>query len=630
MIEAAPAYRILTAREVLLGPDGLDGINTEPLNQGAVVLAAGAFYRLDRNSSAVADGLTVIQPSAGPGRWVATDVAGSAAVANVATLASLGVASPDLVWVESVACYWHRNARSTLPADGITVAAAIGGGNWERLVYSTAPQWLAQATWYIDPLLGGDENVGDAGHPLATFAELDRRWSAGPLRQATTITVAAGALVPVAELDVDTDGYLVTIVGTTTVLRNGVVNTYAERVHTGAPTPSLLTDAGVADWTSEKGVRLRISSGARENAIAWVAAENPGGAGVNVAATCRFGGVPPATNIPPIVVPLHGDTYVVESLPTINHLSLYQRPGRSIRSVNEQLAFHVKNLALGQVNQARVGATVNPTFQVAFDGCAVDAYIRIDSIGSATFTRCKYGGSGTQVTAGSWGPVTWRCSLFVLQYNVFDDKIFSLWQSLVYGVVATSGAINQGSVTYGLRLQVKINDSQFFDTLNGPAINFILAGDIWCRFGLSGARNKFGVYMGDGSDESLGDQYFFWSDPGDLPNLLGTTADIRILGSTNIDLAWSAMPFRSDEQRGTASLAAGTVIVSARNALLRGVEISLNTPGGTPGFISAPVATRTASQFVINSTSNLDTSTVDWRVLPMARQVVMCQGNSIG
>lgn len=71
--------------------------------------------------------------------------------------------------------------------------------------------------------------------------------------------------------------------------------------------------------------------------------------------------------------------------------------------------------------------------------------------------------------------------------------------------------------------------------------------------------------------------------------------------------------------RGTATLVAGTVTVNtyevATGAL---IYVSVNTPGGTQGFLSAPVASVVnKTSFVINSTSASETSTVNyWIVNP--------------
>ncbi|HEU4728393.1 MAG TPA: hypothetical protein VFT22_10900 [Kofleriaceae bacterium] len=67
---------------------------------------------------------------------------------------------------------------------------------------------------------------------------------------------------------------------------------------------------------------------------------------------------------------------------------------------------------------------------------------------------------------------------------------------------------------------------------------------------------------------------------------------------------------------GKSTLVAGTVTVTGQT-LFPDVIIKLtaNTVGGAAGFLSAPSASRTATQFVIQSSSGTDTSTVDWEVL---------------
>jgi len=67
-------------------------------------------------------------------------------------------------------------------------------------------------------------------------------------------------------------------------------------------------------------------------------------------------------------------------------------------------------------------------------------------------------------------------------------------------------------------------------------------------------------------------------------------------------------------RHGRATLVGGTVTVS--DALVSAntrISITVVTPGGTQGFLSAPSASRVAStSFVINSTSATETSVVDW------------------
>ncbi|MDD5358623.1 MAG: hypothetical protein PHX80_05730 [Candidatus Nanoarchaeia archaeon] len=73
-IEATPSYRLLTSR-----PDvaSLRAINTGPVNQGSLVLTGAILFRLDRTSTAADDGVSVIQPAAGPGRWLAVTSPGA-------------------------------------------------------------------------------------------------------------------------------------------------------------------------------------------------------------------------------------------------------------------------------------------------------------------------------------------------------------------------------------------------------------------------------------------------------------------------------------------------------------------------------------------------------------------------
>lgn len=72
-----------------------------------------------------------------------------------------------------------------------------------------------------------------------------------------------------------------------------------------------------------------------------------------------------------------------------------------------------------------------------------------------------------------------------------------------------------------------------------------------------------------------------------------------------------------DVQTGKATLVAGTVtvtgVVLSPNSR---IVLTSNTPGGSAGWLSAPVASRNTStgQFVINSSNVADTATVDWQI----------------
>jgi hypothetical protein len=139
--------------------------------------------------------------------------------------------------------------------------------------------------------------------------------------------------------------------------------------------------------------------------------------------------------------------------------------------------------------------------------------------------------------------------------------------------------------------------------------------------------------VGDDDNEALAPHTFTWSQTADAPNLLGTT-EVKINASTgDINLTWAALiaegGFNSDHQRGVATLGAGgTVIVPARNADIRPPQLTRDTPSGGLGQLSCPTATRTATQFVINSNDATERSTIVWEIPPMRRPVVICQANA--
>jgi hypothetical protein len=68
---------------------------------------------------------------------------------------------------------------------------------------------------------------------------------------------------------------------------------------------------------------------------------------------------------------------------------------------------------------------------------------------------------------------------------------------------------------------------------------------------------------------------------------------------------------------GTATLVAGTVTVATTAVTAASkIFVTVNTPGGTPGFISVPTASIVAgTSFVINSSNAADTSTINWWII---------------
>ena len=92
-------------------------------------------------------------------------------------------------WVGTLLCDWVLDRASTAVPDGITVVACSSGlGNWHR--GDPYNSWAFQTAWVIDQAAGDDENYGDAAAPLATHDELVRRIGTELGRGAPTIGIA--------------------------------------------------------------------------------------------------------------------------------------------------------------------------------------------------------------------------------------------------------------------------------------------------------------------------------------------------------------------------------------------------------------------------------------------------------
>lgn len=531
-------------------------------------------------------------------------------VANLSDLAAFRDTTDDLVWVESLLCYWHRNATSVLAPDGITVIAAAAGGNWERIVPTTAPDWLSQAAWYIDSATGDDENSGALGFPLATADELARRLSVGELDQATTVTIAAATVLSRFELDVQLglNGSMI-VIGEPTVLVTDTVATYADRVH-ATPTATRLTATGIADWTPYEGRRLRVTQGTGAGAHAWVSRADPQSAGVDVARTSVFATFPFGISLDPVP----GDTFVIESLPSIGHLSIHVRglatiyatPRLVLRDVSMgntlELTAEVGDFGFGAIVFGCEMTTPDPNESVQLN-------CRSTAPGYIINACTVQGATGAYLRGANFNASVFRDTNFDVACEISAPFPLSCGNNLFDGM---GQFINTPGHTF--------YDTQWFDT-GGVAIQ--TNRDVALTDSISGNGNTIGILVGgDGTQHPIDIAY------NETQNLLGTTTDIQIRGSSNLNLSWTDMPFDGDSQKGTGQLVAGTLDVPARGANVRGVVVSKATPAGNPqGQLSAPTASRAAAQFTVNAVDATgavvatDTSTFDWYIPPMARGI---------
>ncbi len=111
--------------------------------------------------------------------------------ASVTTLANLGglpddaYKDGDFAYVQSTRATYQLDRTSNATPSSVAVDTFSGNGQW--VFFQASTSWQTQATWYIDPATGDDENEGaTTGTALATWREFCRRMPA--ISIPTTVT----------------------------------------------------------------------------------------------------------------------------------------------------------------------------------------------------------------------------------------------------------------------------------------------------------------------------------------------------------------------------------------------------------------------------------------------------------
>lgn len=170
----------------------------------------------------------------------------------------------------------------------LSAAAGEGGlrsalGLWRQAVslavdqlnqLEVAQDFVTQSTWFVDAANGSDSNSGESeSSALRTLAELTRRWNGRTFSSAlssVTVTLLGDFSAEYLTLSATfTGNTAVTIQGRMTTVYAGAITTFTA-YNAGTSTRSTMTDAGVADWTTHVGRRLRVTSGAVNGAITRV------------------------------------------------------------------------------------------------------------------------------------------------------------------------------------------------------------------------------------------------------------------------------------------------------------------------------------------------------------------------
>lgn len=541
---------------------------------------------------------------------------GSNTVADLAALSALDDTKLDdgsLVPVETLHDGFFLDKASTATVDGITIVATKSDvGRWHRSNL-TSNRWLSQATWYINATTGDDENDGSNGNQLKTLNEFLRRTGTGTLPQFTIINV---------ETDLDEPGGYVfrgdyssflQIIGTRTVIGTGTLTSVQLWDDTQVPgQDGQLVDTGIpTSWTASGYLdkMLVMTAGASAGGTAWIVKDLG-------STTARFS---PMYSDAFTVVDPTADTYEVVGLSKITKTLWLQHEGtiwfQDFDLIGDAPAFLPTILAdsgelitmrcrLGGFENTQKGTSQNGFYH----GSLVDQDGPFHTEASAIiiFGSALYNAALTISRLAS----VWIGADSIIQTRTVAANFQAFWGgTLVVRTGAFLGVFD--NTTAGLPAVEVRSGAQF--RIEGT-------GKVW---GLNWDNSSFGIWVDSDAVVAYPEPDNFTAHF-DVDGTGITEVQVGGVPSTYVQVGTEGM---TATQKGTAGLTGGTVTVTANITANSRIIVGRNTPFGTIGDLSAPVASRTnntatgaVGSFVINSASALDTSIVDWVVEDDNRQ----------
>ena len=367
------------------------------------------------------------------------------------------------------------------------------------------PAWKSQ-DWDIDPISGNDNAKGDVGHGIKTWTELRRRMklAGGHISAVTNINVLSdlpdtdlmvidwGTFSAYNQINVNAPNPTITRTGTFTsapTARNAATNQ-----------PNVVTDTGVADWTSDigwtSGSQLKPTAGPASGYAAWVVKN----LGSNQARTSPFFNA----NTFAETNPASGNTYKIEKKTFVRNWFFQPLNG----------VWYINGFDLGDASSSTTGfASIGYAVSLIFVDCAILGAVPTHNI--AIFYNCCFKapltvfGSQVQIYAGACG------ALFANKFGEFEDGS---------DVIIDGGFITQGVrhavVNYGYaRL---INTSAFDSPDYGWGAN-------------SGSKLRMQILYGSGNTLYgllVGKSGKAFHNPLSSCTITGATADISFAGTS--------------------------------------------------------------------------------------------------
>lgn len=169
----------------------------------------------------------------------------------------------EVGYVGSVRRYYELTRDTSLVADGVTILRTFSGNGFWVALNISSDAWSFQPTWYINATTGNDENSGaSSSAALKTWAEFRRRVRfVGVSMTVNILTDLAEGLIGVFEAL--SAGLSLTINGTPTVVADAGTNTtFTDPVLTlGACARGTMTSGALATFAPYVGKFLRTPAG---------------------------------------------------------------------------------------------------------------------------------------------------------------------------------------------------------------------------------------------------------------------------------------------------------------------------------------------------------------------------------
>lgn len=335
---------------------------------------------------------------------------GSITVSNLAALVS--TANPGsfaMVQVQTNLSYYTFDPLASLPVDGVSIInPSSGAGQWIRQRWGNE-QWRYQSAWYVDPVSGNDEATGaDSGNAIKTIKELSYRLG-GVIIQLTQIyilnDIPAGDSIGLLNLTTEWNKSLtpstppwvsgtspsLIIIGTPVTARAGTISAASLAIPASNLAGSV-ADTSVADWTTDVGKVLIVTSGAAVGSFCWIMKD----LGSNTARVSRW-----STSLfnNASTLPTAGDTYKIATMTQLldDTLPTLTAGGTNTQSLNDVQIVYFDYITSSPRPYATAG------FKYLFQMCRFRTSVNINS-NRTDFRQCYFpafnltGATGIDIT----------------------------------------------------------------------------------------------------------------------------------------------------------------------------------------------------------------------------------------